>query len=351
MTGEHGLWLAALVAAGLGLGWLAAGIRRRRARPRTVSDHFDGRRFFNPTGRVERSFGELMQWRMEGGAATWPDWLENPPPAPPPSPTGEDVHITFVNHSTFLIQTPAGNLLTDPIWSERCSPVGFAGPRRVRAPGVDFEHLPRIDVVLVSHNHYDHLDVPTLRRLRATHDPTVVTLLGNAAALRRLGFQRVHELDWWEAQGMGGRWKVTATPAQHFSARGFHDRNRSLWGGFWIEVSGRKLYFAGDSGYCRWFAEIRQRLGVADVALLPIGAYEPRWFMKPAHMNPEEAVKAHLDLGAVRSAAMHFGTFQLTNEGIDEPTDGLRRELLGRGLPDEVFRVPRFGETWSVGAG
>src|SRR6185503_7337082 len=179
------------------------------------------------------------------------------------------------------------NVLTDPVWSERVSPVSWAGPKRVRPPGLAFEQLPRIDVVLISHNHYDHLDLDTLRRLERAHQPLFVTCLGNRAFLAQHGLGRVTELDWWDTAPVGSG-RVLCTPAQHWSGRGLSDRNRTLWGGFVIELADRTVYFAGDTGYCAQFAEIRSRYGVVDVALLPIAAYKPRWFMREQHMNPDE---------------------------------------------------------------
>ena len=244
-----------------------------------------------------------------------------------------DVAVTFVNHATFLIQTGGLTLLTDPIWSERASPFRRIGPRRVRDPGVAFDDLPRIDAVLLSHNHYDHFDLATLRRLQQRFAPTVLAAAGDARLLAPLGFADIRELDWWEHTGLGDALRVTFVPAQHFSARGLFDRNQSLWGGYVIEVRGARIYFAGDTGYSTHFATLRSRLGVPDIAMLGIGAYEPRWFMQPMHMNPAEAVRAHRDLGSRRSIGMHFGTFQLSAEAIDQPVrdlDRARRERVSR---------------------
>ena len=266
----------------------------------------------------------------------------------PPPLDGAAAVVTFIGHSTLLIQTRFGNIVTDPVYSERASPVSFAGPRRARKPAVLFDDLPTIAVVLLSHNHYDHCDLPTLRAIEDRWHPGVVTPLGNSGLLKAAGMRRVEEIDWWQDAARVPL-PVMLTPAQHFSARTPFDRNRALWGGFLIEAGGQRILHAGDSGYGPHFREIAARLGPIDLALLPIGAYEPRWFMKDIHMNPAEAVQAHLDLAARRSIAMHFGTFQLTPEGIDEPVRQLAKALRERGVAAERFRVLEVGESVSVG--
>ena len=265
-------------------------------------------------------------------------------PRRPPNVGPDDVVVTFVGHATFLIQVAGINLLTDPVYAERASPVSFAGPRRVRAPGVRFDDLPAISLVLLSHNHYDHCDLGTLRALDRRFQPRLVAPIGNGRLLRSAGIHQVEEIDWWQSASAAPL-PVTLTPAQHFSARSMFDRNRALWGGFLIEARGRRILFAGDSGYGPHWREIARRLGPFDLALLPIGAYEPRWFMKDIHMNPAEAVQAHLDLGARQSIAMHFGTFQLTPEGIDEPVRGLATALRQRGVSADQFRTVDVGES------
>ena len=268
-------------------------------------------------------------------------------PRRPPHIGPDDVVVTFVGHATFLIQVASINLLTDPVYSERASPVSFAGPRRVRAPGVRFDDLPAISLVLLSHNHYDHCDLATLRALDRRFQPRLVAPVGNGRLLRSAGIRQVEEIDWWQSASAAPL-PVTLTPAQHFSARSMLDRNRALWGGFLIAAGSRRILFAGDSGYGPHFREVAARLGPFDLALLPIGAYEPRWFMKDIHMNPAEAVQAHLDLGARQSIAMHFGTFQLTPEGIDEPVRELAKALRERSVPAEQFRGAEVGESVSL---
>ncbi|MGH7509268.1 MAG: MBL fold metallo-hydrolase [Gemmatimonadales bacterium] len=306
------------------------------------TDHFDGRRFFNPNGANGQPFWRLPRVLLTP-RAPWPSEVMVEPRRPPNPGTGEIV-LTFVGHATFLIQAAAANLLIDPVYSRWASPVSFTGPRRVRAPGVRFDDLPPISLVLLSHNHYDHCDLRTLQQLERRFHPPIVTPLGNGRLLRSAGIRRVEEIDWWEAASTAPL-PITLTPAQHFSARHPFDRNRALWGGFLLEAGGHRILYAGDSGYGPHFREITARLGPIDLALLPIGAYEPRWFMKDIHMNPAEAVQAHLDLAARRSIAMHFGTFQLTPEGIEEPVRELAKALLERRVSAEQFRAVEVGES------
>ena len=309
------------------------------------SDHFDGRRFVNPTGVPPQPFSAVPRMLLEP-RTRWPAQLDQPPRRPP-ALDGAVAVVTFVGHATFLIQTTAGNILTDPMYSQRAGPLGVLGPRRVRQPAVPFDDLPPISTVLLSHNHYDHCDRPTLGMLADRFDPIVVTPLENGALVRSAGIRRVEELDWWQEAKTSAA-PIVLTPAQHFSARGPLDRDRALWGGFRLAAGGRSIFFAGDTGYATLFREIRARLGAIDLALLPIGAYEPRWFMQAVHMNPGEAVQAHLDLEASESLGMHFGTFQLTTEGIDEPLRALDDACRARHIPPSQFRTLGFGESMRV---
>jgi L-ascorbate metabolism protein UlaG (beta-lactamase superfamily) len=276
----------------------------------------------------------------------WPARIDQPL-REPPSLDGADAVVTFIGHSTFLIQTAAANIITDPMYSERAGPFGMFGPRRVRRPAVAFDRLPPISLVLLSHNHYDHCDLPTLSALARRFDPAVVTPLGNAPLVRSGGIRHVQELDWWQTVEVGGV-SITATPAHHFSARGPFDRNRALWSGFVFTAGRARTYFAGDTGYAPFFEHIRRRLGPPDLALLPIGAYEPRWFMRAVHMNPAEAVQAHLECGAARSVGMHFGTFQLTTEGIDEPLRALDQARGHHRIDESQFRTLGFGDSLTL---
>jgi len=338
-----------LRAAGL-LGWTALARANSAGDPGSapfaVSDHCDGFRFFNPGGVEPRGLGSLLRWQLGRSQGPWPESV--PVTAVPrlnPAPAGASWKVTFVNHATFLLQFPGFTVLTDPIWSERCSPVGWAGPRRVHAPGIPFDRLPPIDLILVSHNHYDHLDVPTLRRLRATHGAPVITTLGNRRFLAEEGLGEAVELDWWQSHSPRPGVRVTVTPAQHFSARGITDRMMTLWGGFVIEAAGRRVYFAGDTGYFDGFGEIASRLGAFDLALIPIGAYQPRWFMRGMHCDPAEAVRIHREIGARRSLAMHFGCFPLADDGHEEAPRDFLAARAAAGLGEEDFALPEPGAT------
>ncbi|HUB07259.1 MAG TPA: MBL fold metallo-hydrolase [Myxococcales bacterium] len=307
-----------------------------------TSDHFDGQRFHNEDP-IEQPARSLMKWALHRHPGGWRGWTDAPPGPPPPRRVGgADLRVTFVNHATVLIQTAGLNILTDPIWSDRCSPVPWAGPRRVRSPGLRFEDLPPIDVVLVSHDHYDHLDLPTDRRLQQAFRPRFVTGLGNGKVLRRAGVPHATELDWWQGLDVAPGVRVTAVPAQHFSNRSLLDRNDTLWEGFVIQGPAGSVYFAGDTGYGRHFAEIRRRFGPIRLAVLPIGAYRPEWFMGPVHMSPAQAVRAQADLDAATAVAIHFGTFRLADDGQDEPVEALQRAL--ERTPKPRFWVLGFGE-------
>ncbi len=316
---------------------------------RPASDHFDGEHFFNPGASQARGLGAVLRWQFNRQKARWPARLPNPT-FPPPGDAVEagQVSLTFIGHSTFLIRLPGPggvfSILTDPIFSERCFPVQWMGPRRVRAPGLALEALPPIDAVLVSHNHYDHMDLPSLRALHRRFRPRLLTTPGNARPLHDAGVPGAVELDWWQT-AEAGPVQVTATPARHFAARGVHDRNRTLWAGFMLDMAGGRLLFAGDSGAGPHWAAIRGRLGPPGVALLPIGAYLPREIMQAVHMDPAEAVQARADLGARQAIGMHFGTFQLTDEAIDAPVQALRQACTRAGLPPRAFDVLGFGET------
>ncbi|MEY2409315.1 MAG: hypothetical protein QOF48_1985 [Verrucomicrobiota bacterium] len=313
---------------------------------RAAGATFDGKRYRNPAGRAGNGLLHFLRWVTTSKRARWPRRLDDrvaPKLAQAPGPGC--IAATFVGHSTFLIQIAGLNILTDPVFSDRVGPWNFGGPRRVRPPGIPLEELPKIDFVLLSHNHYDHADMATLSRLQRLFDPLVVTTLGNQRFLNRRGLGRVKELDWWESNDCGRGLEVMATPAQHFSSRHVFDRDRTLWGGFVLTAGGQRVYFVGDSGYGPHFKEVGERVPGIDLALVPIGAYEPRWFMHRAHVNPDEAVRVHLDVRPRRSVGMHFGTFQLTDEAIDDPPRHLSEALVEHGVKPEDFVVPRFGET------
>lgn len=302
------------------------------------SPHFDGDRFENLRPDRARGFTDFLRWQLESESKEWPDWVEAAPATPPPPRVEHGVRVTFVNHATLLIQLGGLNILTDPVWSERVTPVSWIGPKRHHEPGLRFEDLPRIHLVLVSHNHYDHMDVPTLRALEARDLPLILVGLGGRRLLEREGLRRVGELGWWQSLQLGFV-RVTFTPAQHWSGRAMVDRNVNQWGSFYLRHRDVGLYFAGDTAAGPHFAEVKARLGAPTVALLPIGAYEPRWFMRTQHLDPADALDAHAQLGAETSIAMHFGTFDLSDEAIDDPPRALAEERAARGLPPAAFRV------------
>jgi L-ascorbate metabolism protein UlaG (beta-lactamase superfamily) len=317
-----------------------------------VSDHCDGERFFNPH-RKTRPLRDVIKWMRTRRRTPWPKRRSNAAHPPPPSAVGRgEVAVTFIGHSTFLIRTASTVIVTDPVFTTRAGPFGRMGPPRVRPPALAPSALPPVDLVLVSHNHYDHLQPSSLRMFadRAVY----AAPLGVARQLsvppqggsygNGKGGRKILELDWWQSTSVGAA-EITCVPAQHFSARTPWDRDRTLWCGYIVRVDGITLYFTGDSGYSPYFGEIGARFPSIDVALLPIGAYEPRWFMSPVHMNPEEAVRAHLDLRPRASIGMHFGTFQLTDEGIDEPLRALEHAREAHGVSAEAFGVLDFGET------
>jgi L-ascorbate metabolism protein UlaG (beta-lactamase superfamily) len=261
-----------------------------------------------------------------------------------------EMRVTFVNHSTVLVQMDGINVLTDPIWSKRCSPVSFAGPRRAVPPGLLFEQLPPIDVVLISHNHYDHMDLPTLRRLADERRPRIFVPLGNKGTLYRRGVNGAEELDWWQSARVRDGVHVHAVPAQHFSGRGLFDRDRALWAGFVVTGPAGAMYFAGDTGFAPHFGQIRERFGPPRLALLPIGAFRPEWFMSRVHMSPDDALRAHEILGTETSLGIHFGTFRLTDDGQDEPAERIAALLRTGEQPPPRFWVLGVGESRDVPA-
>jgi N-acyl-phosphatidylethanolamine-hydrolysing phospholipase D len=313
-----------------------------------------------------RSLAEVLRWRWNASR----QGLPLPPREPIPRVAADlpflhanakaggamQPSVTWVGHATVLAQLGGINLLTDPIFSERASPLPFAGPKRHQPPGLALAELPRIDLVVVSHNHYDHLDEASIRQLNAQAGgpPLFVVPLGLQRWLQGKGVSHAIELDWWEGRTLpspAGEVEVLLLPSQHWSARGLNDRMLTLWGGFAVMAPDCHLFYAGDTGYSRDFIDIQQRLrerqadGGFDIALLPIGAYEPRWFMANQHVNVNEAVKIHRDLGAKRSLGVHWGTFELTDEALDEPPRQLRAERSAAGLAADDFFVLAIGET------
>lgn len=312
-----------------------------------VSDHYDGERFFNPGGAaVTKGLGAFLRWQLTGDRAEWPGQVRVVPVKPAPRVDGDAMIATVVGHASVLVQTAGLNILTDPVYSERVSPFAWMGPKRVRAPGVAFDDLPKIDIVLVSHNHYDHLDLDTLQRLWERDRPIIVTPLGNAALMARRGITALAR-DWGESVGIREDVSVTVERVQHWSTRWRYDVNRALWGGFSVTTPGGNLYFAGDCGYSDSFAATATR-GPYRLALLPVGAYEPRWFMKPQHMNPAEAVRAFGVLGAQTAIGIHWGVWQLTDEAIDAPRQDLAKALAAANIAPARFQALEPGQSLEV---
>jgi L-ascorbate metabolism protein UlaG (beta-lactamase superfamily) len=314
------------------------------------SDHFDGVRFHNQV-QNKQSLSDFLRWRFTRDPKTWPEIpafqeFDIPPPKVPES----SLRAAFVGQSSMLLQTANLNILTDPIWSTRASPVSWFGPKRSVTPGIVWEDLPKIDAVLISHNHYDHTDLPTIERLIKRDNPKFIVGLGLDTFLRNsfpsIG---VTALDWGDSYELTAQVKIFFLPMQHWSARGIFDRRQTLWGAFVVQAPGGNIYFAGDTGYTEDFKKAAERFGEFSLAILPIGSYEPRWFMKYLHLNPEEALQAHLDLKAEQSLGIHWGTFPLADEGFDEPSFRLLEALRKRQLPQTTFLAMRPGQVWQFG--
>jgi L-ascorbate metabolism protein UlaG (beta-lactamase superfamily) len=312
------------------------------------SDHFDGRRFLNPYHtNTDRTLFQLLRWRFGGKRAIWPATIPGRQVAPERRVDG--LRITMIGHATVLIQAAGRNLLVDPMWSERASPFDFVGPKRANAPGVAFEQLPPIDVVLLTHNHYDHLDMATMQRLWARDQPRIIAPLGNDAVVARSRPEIVVESrDWRETVEIGGGVTVWLHPAHHWSARGIADRRMALWCGYVIETPVGVIYIAGDTGYGdgRIFLEVGHRFPVVDVAVLPIGAYAPRWFMKDQRVNPAEAVRIMENCGARQALGVHWGTFPLTDEERSDPANALAEALAEAGIEPGRFLPFEPGQQW-----
>lgn len=320
-----------------------------------VSDHFDGRQFHNPGDVKAKGFWAALGWMLQRGRTRtpWEPFTNNIRfPSPPASVRGNTrpgnhapVRVTFVNHSTVLLQFDGLNVLTDPVYYERTSPFQSIGPKRHRPPGVLFNDLPKIDIILLSHNHWDHLDIGTFKQLCDRDQPRVYCPLGVKVFLEKAGCQHVTEMDWHQAVTYDQRTTIHCVPAQHFSGRGTFDRNATLWAGFIIDnLPVGKLYFMGDTGYGSFLKATGDAFGPFRLALIPIGAYKPASFMAPIHCSPTEAVQIHQDIRAEQSVAIHFGTFALADDGEHEPIDELTRALGQANIPVSQFSVLKEGE-------
>ena len=312
------------------------------------SDHFDGEKFYNKYNHETKGFFTFLKWRFTSKKGIWPKWIENKLSSKPKERVdNKSLTATFINHATVLIQMGGVNIITDPIFSKRTSPVSWAGPERVRNPGVSFKNLPPIDIILISHNHYDHLDLPTLRKLVKRDNPIILSGLGNGLLFKKEGFTNFKDMDWDDKITVKDT-NITFLTAQHWSARGITDRLKTLWGSFLIEKDNKKVYFAGDTGYGPHFQDIGKQYGPIELSLLPIGAYKPRWFMKYNHMDPEDAIQAHKDLKSNESMAIHFGTFSLGDDGFEDPVNELSLALKANDISPSTFYAPDFGETKEI---
>ncbi len=312
------------------------------------TEHFDGKRFRNLESAKPLSFFDVLGWRLKRVDPKWPTWVENKTYPLPAKTINDDTafSVTFINHATVLIQLPGVNILTDPIWSDRASPFSWVGPKRVRAPGLRLDQLPPIDVILLSHNHYDHMDIATLKKLQQKFNPLIITGLGNDLYLKKQGLQHVRVLDWWDKINIKSGVPIISVPAQHFSGRGFFDKNKTLWVGFLIRSPKGWIYFAGDTAMGPHFSKILDKYGSPYLSLLPVGAYEPRDFMRTSHLNPDDAVQAFKILGSKYAIGLHYETFSgLTDEPWGDVYNKLEIALKKYHITESSFSMMGFGQS------
>ncbi len=321
------------------------------------SDHFNGKIFFSygtPASAKATAIGQrkpILKWLLHRKGNSW-FWQDNKQNGKPEERImGAELIVTYVNHSTMLIQTEGLNILTDPIWTKRASPFRAVGPARFRDPGVRFEDMPPIDAVLISHNHYDHMDLETLTRVHKKWNPPIIVPLGNEQYLKARHIKNVHDMDWWDAREISKDVKIVCAPGQHFSSRTLSDRNNTLWAGYVIETPHGNIYFAGDTGYGEFVSRIKERYKTFRLAFLPIGAFRPQWFMGPVHISPDQAVQIHHELNVQTSVGMHFGTFHLADDGQDEPQARISELLAEAAGVKPDFRVLENGESTTIAYG
>lgn len=313
-----------------------------------ISDHCDGSEFFNnPLDSADHGFFATIKWFWEMETVDWPEWINDAhQPAPPKFVKDGGLKVTYINHATILIQLDSLNILTDPIFSDYAGPISFLSSKRVRKPGIPIDSLPKIDIILISHNHFDHLDFPSLEILGKRDKPIIYTGLGNKEQLEDIPFLTVYEMDWWNKLNLSQKHiTITFVPALHNSGRGLFDGNETLWGGFVISNSLGHIYFAGDTGYGLFFEELHKRFPEFRLTIFPVGSYEKRWFMKKQHLNPDDAVKAHILLNSKQSIGMHYATFlEHPEQTINQHEKDLKIALKNSFLTNDKFLILKFGE-------
>ncbi|MFZ2523188.1 MAG: MBL fold metallo-hydrolase [Minisyncoccia bacterium] len=315
------------------------------------SDHFDGIKFFTPGHSLheriyEHGYGKFFwKWLLRKPRNHWVFEKNKFRTIPEKRVNSDRIFITFISHSTVLIQTKGLNIITDPVFSSKIGPLPFIKLHRYRDPGIKIEELPKIDLVLLSHNHYDHLDLKSLRYISIRDNPKIFTPLGNSHYLKIHRIKGAEDMDWWDRKEINSEIKVVCVPSQHFSARAISDKNKTLWSGFVLETPRGNIYFAGDTGYGDFIQRIKEKYDKFLIGLIPIGAYKPEWFMAPVHISPEEAIKVHKELSVETSVAIHFGTFKLADDGQNEARNKINKLVSGNVTARVDFRVLENGQT------